>query len=76
LDPEDPNTCVRWRRAPDDQLVKVVGDYHYLARWPDGIVRKGQISFSEHDDCRVLVLHKDGTVGFDPQKKTCESSPD
>jgi hypothetical protein len=76
LEPDDPNTCARWRRAPDDQLVKVVGDYHYLARWPDGIVRKGQISFSEHDECRVLVLHKDGTVGFDPHKKTCESDPE
>ena len=76
LDPEDPNTCVRWRRAPHDQLVKVVGDYHYLARWPDGTVRRGQIPFSETDECRVLVLHKDGMVGFDPQKKTCESSPD
>ena len=56
LDPDDHKTCNRWREAHDSQLTKVTGDYLYLARWPDGKVRRGELRFTDKDDGTTIKL--------------------
>jgi hypothetical protein len=35
-----------------------VGNYRYVARWPDGTLRKGKLSFGSKDDGKTIVLRK------------------
>jgi hypothetical protein len=58
LDPEDTVRCNRWREAIDGMLAQVAGDYYYLARWPDGVLRRGQLSFTNLQDEQTVVLRK------------------
>jgi hypothetical protein len=58
FDPEDSTRCNRWHEAIDNQLTEVIGDYHYVARWPDGTVRRGQLSFSGKDEGQTIILRK------------------
>jgi hypothetical protein len=58
VNPEDASRCNRWREAQDGQLSEVVGNYMYVARWPDGTLRKGKLSFGSKDDGKTIVLRK------------------
>jgi hypothetical protein len=58
LDPDDTRRCNRWREAVDGRLSQVAGDYLYMARWPDGAIRRGTLSFTGMEDGQRVVLRK------------------
>lgn len=54
VEPENMSACDHWREvtAPVEQ---VSGSYHYVARWPDGVVRRGVLDFNgAHNDSITL----------------------
>jgi hypothetical protein len=58
LDPDDTQRCNRWREAVDGTLSHVAGDYLYTARWPDGVTRRGTLSFTFREDGQRILLRK------------------
>lgn len=44
LIPTDFRSCSRWKEILDDSVPSLTGDYVYLARWADGVVRCGSVS--------------------------------
>jgi hypothetical protein len=36
LDPDNSQSCDRWRQAPNGLVQPLSGDYYYYALWPDG----------------------------------------
>ncbi|HUF25089.1 MAG TPA: hypothetical protein VMN81_13240 [Vicinamibacterales bacterium] len=55
IDPDDPARCKRWREALEGTPVGVAGDYYYVARWADGIVRRGKLTFDEESASSVTL---------------------
>jgi hypothetical protein len=55
---DDPNGCPQWREALEGKLQSVEGDYMYFARWSDGVVRRGKLSFDMNDDGHTITLRK------------------
>jgi hypothetical protein len=55
---DDPNSCPQWREAVQGKLESVAGDYRYLVRWPDGVLRRGKLSFDIGDDGHTITLRK------------------
>jgi hypothetical protein len=58
IDPDDPAQCDRWREAPDGALFDVAGDYFYRAFWPDGVQRRGRLSFTNLKDGQTVTFRK------------------
>jgi hypothetical protein len=59
IDPNDVNRCAHWREVVDGEVTPVSGDYHYVARWHDGAVRKGTLSFTERvTETGIITLRK------------------
>jgi len=46
IDPWSPASCHGWNEAVTS-VLELAGDYHYLARWPDGAVTRGHFSIEE-----------------------------
>lgn len=57
LNPDNPSVCKRWREALEGTPTLVAGDYYYVARWGDGVTRRGTISFTEESP-ESLMLQK------------------
>lgn len=55
---DDPNSCPQWREAVQGKLESVAGDYRYLVRWSDGVLRRGKLSFDMNDDGHTITLRK------------------
>jgi hypothetical protein len=55
---DDPNGCPQWREAIAGKLQSVAGDYMYFARWSDGVIRRGKLSFDIGDDGHTITLRK------------------
>jgi hypothetical protein len=49
-DPEDTTKCKRWREAIDGTVQQVSGDYYYFAKWPDGVTRRGKLTFTHNEE--------------------------
>lgn len=47
LNPLDLKSCDRWKEIIGDQVWEVSGDYMYLARWTDGVVRCGTLTYDD-----------------------------
>jgi hypothetical protein len=47
LNPLDFQSCDRWKEILDEQVWDVSGDYMYIARWSDGVVRCGKFSYGD-----------------------------
>ncbi len=58
LNPDDPDSCDRWREAIDGILVPVIGDYVYVARWADGTTKRGKISVRFLEEGQNIVIRK------------------
>jgi hypothetical protein len=59
LDPQDPRSCDRWTEVIHGTASYVSGDYIYLARWADGVVRCGPLGFKSFDqDGKTLRITK------------------
>jgi hypothetical protein len=58
IDPDDQNRCNRWREAIAGTPSMVAGDYVYLARWPDGVIRRGKLSFDGVESGKTVTLQK------------------
>jgi hypothetical protein len=58
LDPNDVEHCDRWYEAIDGKLDYVAGDYFYIARWPDGKLRQGELSFRRLKQDQSVVFTK------------------
>jgi hypothetical protein len=58
LDPDDARSCNRWGEAVDGRLAQVAGNYIYVARWPDGVVRRGRLTFSNKQDGETVLVQK------------------
>jgi len=50
VDPEDTTRCKRWREAIDGTVTQVAGDYSYVARWADGVTRRGKLRFTDAEE--------------------------
>jgi hypothetical protein len=44
IDPFDTDRCSQWEEVVNQGIAFVAGRYYYLARWPDGAIRKGPIN--------------------------------
>ncbi|HEY8321813.1 MAG TPA: hypothetical protein VIG46_08525 [Candidatus Baltobacteraceae bacterium] len=42
IDPNDTARCAHWREV-SGPIVQVSGDYHYIAKWRDGTVKRGML---------------------------------
>ena len=42
IDPNDTARCAHWREV-SGPIVQVSGDYHYVAKWHDGTVKRGML---------------------------------
>ena len=42
IDPNDTTRCAHWREI-SGTVTQVSGDYHYIARWHDGTVKRGML---------------------------------
>jgi len=59
LNPQDPRSCDRWTEVINGTAAYVSGDYIYLARWADGVVRCGPLGFNSFDqDGKTLRITK------------------
>jgi hypothetical protein len=58
LDPEDMAHCDRWREPAQGLLVEVSGDYFYRAVWPDGVQRRGRLSFTNLEEGQTVTIRK------------------
>jgi hypothetical protein len=47
LNPLDFKTCDRWKEIFSERVWNVSGDYMYLARWTDGVVRCGNLTYED-----------------------------
>ena len=47
LNPLDFKSCDRWKEIFSERVWNVSGDYMYLARWPDGVVRCGTLTYDD-----------------------------
>jgi len=57
INADDTSRCRHWREVLDGTISTVSGDYHYRARWPDGTMRVGSLSF-DHVRGDTLTLRK------------------
>lgn len=55
IDPHDPIGCPQWREVLDSEIYGG-GDYRFLATWPNGRSRSGQLSISLRDKGRKWLL--------------------
>jgi hypothetical protein len=55
IDPFDRQRCNRWRPVSSTISSEVAGEYHYVARWPDGAEAKGEIDFETLKDDNAKV---------------------
>ncbi|MDB5431657.1 MAG: hypothetical protein JWP35_2773 [Caulobacter sp.] len=58
INPDDPNKCDRWREAPGGSVTEVAGDYAYVARWPDGAIKRGTLRFGDLGTSTSVVFSK------------------
>jgi hypothetical protein len=58
LNPEDTTRCDRWREADDGQLHEVIGNYRYIAKWRDGTIRKGKLTFGRREDGKTITVRQ------------------
>jgi hypothetical protein len=58
MNPEDTVHCDRWREMIEGAVAAVQGDYAYLARWPDGAVRRGRLSLGQFETGQTITLAK------------------
>jgi hypothetical protein len=63
LSPMDFKSCDRWKEIFSERVWNVSGDYMYLARWSDGVVRCGLLTYDDFDksmekEKSVLVITK------------------
>jgi len=58
LNPDDPAHCDRWREQAAGALMEVSGDYFYRAAWPDGVERRGRLSFTRLKDGQTVTISK------------------
>jgi hypothetical protein len=49
LSPLDFKSCDRWKEIFSERVWAVSGDYMYLARWADGVVRCGKLTYDDID---------------------------
>jgi hypothetical protein len=49
LSPLDFKSCDRWKEIFSERVWAVSGDYMYLARWSDGVVRCGKLTYDDID---------------------------
>jgi hypothetical protein len=47
LNPLDLKSCDRWKEIFSERVGDVSGDYMYLARWTDGVVRCGTLTYDD-----------------------------
>jgi hypothetical protein len=56
IDPYDRVLCDRWRPVHSTISSEVAGEYHYVAKWPDGVEVKNEIDFENLGDDRWISL--------------------
>ena len=56
LNPEDLRSCDRWKEVFSGGVAYASGDYVYLARWSDGVVRCGSL------DVKKFTQNRDSTI--------------
>jgi hypothetical protein len=56
LSPTDPKRCDRWKEVFNGSVSYASGDYVYLARWADGVVRCGSLGINN------FVRKRDSTI--------------
>jgi hypothetical protein len=49
VSPLDFKSCDRWKEIFSERVWAVSGDYMYLARWSDGVVRCGKLTYDDID---------------------------
>jgi hypothetical protein len=57
VSPFDFKSCDRWKEIFSERVWAVSGDYMYLARWSDGVVRCGKLTY---DDIEKFGQKRDG----------------
>jgi hypothetical protein len=55
IDPYDRVLCDRWRPVHSTISSEVAGEYHYVAKWPDGVEVKNEIDFENLGDDNAKV---------------------
>lgn len=55
IDPYDRRRCDRWRPTNAALGSWVSGEYHYFARWPDGVEAKGELRFEDETSNDVKI---------------------
>jgi len=57
IDPNDTARCAHWREV-SGPIVQVSGDYHYVAKWHDGTVKRGMLDVESATDAGTITLRK------------------
>jgi hypothetical protein len=57
IDPNDTARCAHWREV-SGPIVQVSGDYHYVAKWHDGTVKRGMLDVESAVDSGTITLRK------------------
>jgi hypothetical protein len=57
IDPNDTARCAHWREV-SGPIVQVSGDYHYVAKWRDGTVKRGMLDVEAASDSGTITLRK------------------
>jgi hypothetical protein len=58
LNPLDFKSCDRWKEIFNEHVLEISGDYRYLARWSDGVVRCGSVTDNDFNKTDELVITK------------------
>lgn len=62
VDAYDPVACTGWRQMRSSSVVSVVGEYHYMAAWPDGRTHRGRLSFDDDSLDSTVTLTPAGPL--------------
>lgn len=57
IDPNDTTRCAHWRDV-SGPIVQVSGDYHYVAKWHDGTVKRGMLDVESATGSGTITLRK------------------
>jgi hypothetical protein len=58
LSPADPKSCDRFKEVFSGGVSYVSGDYVYLARWADGVVRCGSLDINKFKSDSTIEITK------------------
>jgi len=63
LNPDDPEVCDHWIERKQGMIFDAVGDYFYIASWPDGTKQENRLSFTNYtEEPQTFIFRKNETT--------------